>query len=97
MVSTTVTLDLPDEVLALLGPPETFAAKVRESLVLDLLRDARISQGRAAHLLGITRWDILDLMAHHAILSGPETAEEMDRDIEAARRGSVLAMGNADG
>ena len=55
--------------------------------MLDLLREARISQGYAARMLGITRWDILDLMALHAIPSGPETPEEMRRDVEAARLG----------
>ena len=87
MASTTVTLDLPDELLALLGSPEVVAARVRETLVLDLLRQARISQGRAAQLLGLTRWDILELMARHAIPSGPESAEEAQRDVEAARLG----------
>ncbi len=86
VAATTVTLELPEELVALLGSPEAVAARVRESLVLDLLREARISQGRAASLLGVTRWDILELMARHCIPSGPETAEEMRQEIETARR-----------
>ena len=54
--------------------------------VLELLRDAQISQGKAARLLGITRYDILDLMASRYIPSGPFTPEEVDRDIENTRR-----------
>lgn len=79
---TTLTLDLPEELLALLGSPEAAAARAREALVLDLLREARISQGKAARLLGITRWDILDLMARRQIPSGPETPEELEQEIE---------------
>ena len=58
----------------------------RESLIVELLREGRLSQGQVARLLGITRWDVLMLMARLGIPSGPETAEEMRRDIEAARR-----------
>ncbi|MBI4505237.1 MAG: UPF0175 family protein, partial [Chloroflexi bacterium] len=42
--------------------------------------------GKAAQLLGLTRWDVLDLMARHGITSGPDTAEEMRQDVEQARR-----------
>jgi hypothetical protein len=37
-------------------------------------------------LLGITRWDVLQRMAKHRILSGPDTPEELRREIEAAER-----------
>ena len=37
-------------------------------------------------LLGITRWDMLDLMVQRQIPSGPETTEEMRREIADARR-----------
>jgi hypothetical protein len=86
MTTTTITLEIPEEIVELLGSAESVAAKAREALVLELLRDAHISQGRAARLLGITRWDILDLMAQHCIPSGPETAEEMREEIENAWR-----------
>ena len=82
----TITFDLPEDVIALLGSPEVAAAEAREALVLALLRDARISQGKAAHLLGITRWDILDLMARYQIPSGPATIEELHEEIAALRR-----------
>jgi predicted HTH domain antitoxin len=58
------------------------AAKAKEALVLELLREARISQGKAARLLGISRGKIIDLMARHRISAGPETAEEMRQEVE---------------
>lgn len=91
MTSRTVTIELPEELLSLLGDPAAIGERAREALVLVLLRDAKISQGKAAQLLGITRWDILQLMVRHRIESGPETAEEMERDIENARRFSKLS------
>jgi hypothetical protein len=86
MATQTLTLEVPEELVALLGSPEAAAAKAKESLVLGLLREARISQGQAANLLGITRWDILDLMAQHDILSGPVTAEEVRREMAVLER-----------
>ena len=86
MATQTLTIELPEELLALLGSPEEAASKAKETLVAELLREARISQGQAARLLGMTRWDVLDLMVRYRIPSGPETAEEMRREIEDARR-----------
>jgi predicted HTH domain antitoxin len=79
-------VELPDDLVALLGSPEAAAARAKESLVLDLLRGEEISQGKASELLGITRWDVLDLMARYKIESGPKTAEEARQDVEVAER-----------
>ncbi|MBA2278155.1 MAG: UPF0175 family protein [Chloroflexia bacterium] len=86
MATTSVTVELPEELVALLGSSEAAATRARAALVLDLLRDGLLSQGQAAALLGVTRWDILDLMARHGVASGPETVEETRRDIESSRR-----------
>ena len=86
MASQILTLELPDELIALLGSPEAAAAKAKEALVLELLREARIGQSLAAELPGLTRWDILDLMVLHQIPSGPETPEELRQEVEDLRR-----------
>ncbi|HZS00003.1 MAG TPA: UPF0175 family protein [Chloroflexota bacterium] len=83
---TALVVELPDELVALLGSPQAAAARVREALVLDLLREGQLGQSRAAELLGLTRWDLLDLMARHQIPSGPATAEEMAQEIDAVSR-----------
>jgi glutamate racemase len=82
----TITLELPEELVDLLGPPDAIAGRVRESLVLDLLREAEITQGEAALLLGVTHYDILDLMVRYCIPSGPLTPEEAQQEIETALR-----------
>ncbi len=83
---TALVVELPDELVALLGSPQAAAARAREALVLDLLREGQLGQSRAAELLGLTRWDLLDLMARHQIPSGPATAEEMSQEIDAVSR-----------
>ena len=84
----TITIELPGDLVAALDSLDGIEDRAWKALVLDLLRDAQISQGKAARLLGVTRYYILNLMAQHHILSGPLTAEEMQRDIENARLGS---------
>lgn len=79
-------VELPEEIVELLGSSQAVAAKAREALVLELLREERISQGQAAHLLSVTRWEILDLMGQYRIPSGPETAEDVRREIDEVRR-----------
>jgi predicted HTH domain antitoxin len=91
----TITIELPDALVASLESLVGIEDRAWKALVLDFLRDGEISQGRAARLLGVTRYDILDLMASHHILSGPLTAEEAERDVEAARRGSRLTATDA--
>jgi hypothetical protein len=84
----TYSVELPEEVAALIGSPEAVAAKLKEALVLQFLREAEITQGQAANFLGITRWDILDLMAQHHIISisGSETPEEVREEIAILER-----------
>jgi hypothetical protein len=86
METRTVMVEVPEELIQLLGSPEAVAEKAKEALVLDLLRRAEISQGTAAILLDVTRWDILDLMALHEIPSGPVTAEEVRQETESLER-----------
>ena len=86
MASRVLTLDLPEDVAALLGSPDEMEAQVKELLVVELLRRGRIGQSRAAEVLGTTRWEILELMGRYDILQGPETAEELERELEQMRR-----------
>src|SRR5206468_2026163 len=86
MAMQTLSLEIPEALVKMLGSPEAAAAKAKQALVLQLLREAELTQGQAAELLGLTRWDILDLMAEHNIPSGPETAEEMAQEVEDLRR-----------
>lgn len=82
-----VTFVLPEEVFALLDRQgEGANATAKEAFVMGLVRDARISQGKAAELLGVTRWEILDAMVRYRIPSGPTTPEELQQELELARR-----------
>jgi predicted HTH domain antitoxin len=75
-------LDLPDDVAEALQDTDV-SMKAREALVMELLREHRISQGKAAELLRITRMDLFPLMTKYRIpvldLSREEVQSELDR------------------
>lgn len=85
MATRTFPFELPEELVELLGSPQAVAEKAKESLVLELLREERISQGQAARLLSVSRWEIIDLMGQYRIPSGPETAEDVRRELDDIR------------
>lgn len=58
--------DLPDEILTHLCD-EDIAMKAKEALVMELLREHHISQGKAAEILGIDRHGLFDLMTKYQV------------------------------
>lgn len=78
-----MTLELPEEVVARFGSRAAAASKARELLVIDLVRQGSISQGKAAELLGIPRDEMIDLAGKYEISAGGESAEELLRQITA--------------
>jgi predicted HTH domain antitoxin len=73
-----IELELPNEVWDLLGGQDV-ASTLKEALIMQLLREGHISQGKAAHLLGMNRWDFFPLMAKYQIPF--ITEEELDKDL----------------
>lgn len=51
--------------------------QAKKALVLDFLGRKKISQGKAAQLLGVDRWELADLMKEHGILSLDIKPEEL--------------------
>lgn len=60
--------------------------KAREVFVLEFLRQGDISAGRAARLLNISRWDILELIYEAGISPFDDslTAEMLDAEVKSA-------------
>lgn len=56
--------------------------KGKEAFVLELLRGGEISQGKAAELLEISRYDLFDLMAERNIPMANFPQEELQRQQE---------------
>ena len=75
-------VELPEEVLACFGWQETeVASKVREALVMELLRRHVISQGKAAALLQVNRWDLYEVMNRYDVPAVDMTPEEVREEL----------------
>lgn len=83
----TLDLDLPDELLAQFQEGE-MAAKAREALVMEFLREHRVSQGKAAELLGVDRHRLFDLMSRYQVPVVDLSAEELKRELDSPLRRS---------
>lgn len=66
--------------------PDTAERRVREALVLDLLRRHAVSTGRAAELLGIDRLAMMRLMSEHGIPVFDLAPEEFAEELKILRR-----------
>jgi predicted HTH domain antitoxin len=73
-------LELPDELLGTLREQD-LAVKAKEALVMELLREHQISQGKAANLLGMNRDDLFSLMAKYQIPFIDLTEAELDEEL----------------
>ncbi|MBI3460422.1 UPF0175 family protein [Candidatus Acetothermia bacterium] len=73
-----VEIEFPEDIWERVGvSPQKVTAKAREFIVMALLRQGEISQGRAAELLGVDRWALMDLMGKYQVPATQLTAEEL--------------------
>jgi predicted HTH domain antitoxin len=84
-------VDLPEEVVEWFGwQDREVSDRMREALVMELLRQHVISQGKAAALLGVNRWDMFDLMSRYKVpaidLTAEELREELAKEIKLGNR-----------
>ncbi len=75
-----VELELPDDVVVNLQDDE-IAAKAKEAFFMELLREHRISQGKTAELLGVTRYELFDLMSKYQVPVIDLTPEELRSEL----------------
>jgi predicted HTH domain antitoxin len=63
-----VTVEIPEEVLALAGLPGGSASgRATKLLALELFREGRVSLGRAAELAGVSVEQFMELSAHREV------------------------------
>jgi hypothetical protein len=75
-------VDLPEEVVAGFGWQETeVPQRLRESLVMELLHRDTLSEAQAAELLGLNRWELLDMMGQYHVAAIRMKPEEMRREL----------------
>jgi predicted HTH domain antitoxin len=60
-------ISLPEDLLALLGARNQAAEAIKEFTVLGLFQEGRISAGKAAELLGLTKRGFVGLLARKGL------------------------------
>ena len=84
MSSLTVSLSLPRDLLGTLDIPEAqLPNQILELLALELFRQGRISTGKGAELLGISKLDFIQILARHQIDYFTMTPAELDAEVMA--------------
>lgn len=85
MSDLTVSLRLPRDLLGALDIPEKqLANQVLELVALELFRQGRISAGKGAEILGISKWDFIQILARHQVPYFTESAAELEVEVAAA-------------
>jgi predicted HTH domain antitoxin len=78
-------LEFPPEVLEEDLQDRDVQMKAREGAVMELLRKGKLSQGRAAELLDISRNDLFDLMSKYDVpvmdMSQDELKKELSKQV----------------
>lgn len=75
-------VSLPQEVVGGFGWNESeVPIRIREALVMDLLRLDRLSEAQAAGILGVARWELLELMGRYDVAAIRMSTEELDREL----------------
>jgi hypothetical protein len=75
-------VELPEEVVTGFGWQEVeVPRKVREALVMELLRRDQLSEAQAAALLQLNRWELLDVMGRYQVPAIRLSSEELKREL----------------
>lgn len=98
-MSTDITLPItfPREFLALLGAPSQAAEAVKEFTILGLYQEGRISGGKAAELLGLTRRAFMALLARRGIAYFRLDPQEWEAEVARLRANPGTGGSETDG
>lgn len=81
----TLQLEFPTDLAALLGVQSQATKVVKEYIVLGLYQENRISGGKAAELLGLTRRGFVALLARKGIDYFRLTPDEWTAEVETVK------------
>ncbi|NEP45377.1 MAG: UPF0175 family protein [Okeania sp. SIO2H7] len=81
-----VELNLPKGLVEVLDVSESqLESKIKELTVLELFRQERISSGKGAELLGMSKWDFIELLGKNNIPYFTESLAELTEQMAAAQ------------
>jgi predicted HTH domain antitoxin len=84
MHTLTVALELPRDLLGALDVSQAeIEPRLRQLIALELVREGRISSGKGAELLGMSKVAFIQLLAQHRIDYFTESPEELEAEVTA--------------
>ena len=89
MQITTQTIQLPKVLFDYWKRKKVAEKKITQTLVLELVKEGEMTQGKAAELLNISRWDLMGLMARYNVPTANFDTHELERQVEDARTQSA--------
>jgi len=85
----TLQIEFPKDLLALLGAQPKAAETAKEFVILGLYQESRISGGKAAELLGLTRRGFVSLLARKGMDYFRLTPDEWAEEVSSAKQGAA--------
>lgn len=82
-MSRTITMEVSEELIKFMGSEERIGKEANQALVMDLVRKGKISKSKAAELLGISLWDLPELLSRYEIPWFTYSKEQMEADMAA--------------
>lgn len=80
-----IEIEVPDEIINLIGEEEA-RKEAKEAFVLDLIRRGKISKGKAAELMGISLWDLPQLLAEYRVPWFDYSKEDLQKDLDTIKK-----------
>jgi predicted HTH domain antitoxin len=88
-----VEIELPQNLLAALGIPESeFGRQAREWVLLELFQEGKISSGKAAEILGLSKAQFLDLLNQRNLPYLDADLKDLEREVAAAESASRFSQ-----
>ena len=77
-----LTVEMPDDALSVLRKsPEDFAREMKLSALCKWYELGLVSQGKAAHLAGMSRSEFFDVLSRYGVSPFQETPEDLDEEL----------------
>jgi predicted HTH domain antitoxin len=86
MTESSVSVQIPNNLLKLGISPDEIQNRISEWLVFSLFSEGKISSGKAGKLLGISRLDFIQLLKTRGIAFINYNEEEIREELEAVKK-----------
>ncbi len=82
-----VSLELPRDLLGALDvPQEQLKDRLQTLIAVALVQEGKISTGKGAEVLGVSKLEFIKLLSRHGINYFTESQEELDTEVETLKR-----------